>query len=145
MSIIFSRQCEYALQAVSYLALNPNGGLISAKELTRRLKIPYHFLGKILQNLVKKGILISQKGNNGGFALAISPEKISFLDIIEIIDGTQFTHQCAMGFAACSSDSPCAIHDQWENSRNELYQLFAGKNVIQMAKAMKKPEYATEK
>jgi Rrf2 family transcriptional regulator, iron-sulfur cluster assembly transcription factor len=145
MSIIFSRQCDYALQAVSYLALNFDGKLISTKELTRRLKIPYHFLGKILQNLVQKGILVSQKGNKGGFAFAMSPEKISFLDIIEMIDGIQFTHQCAMGFAECSSDSPCAIHDQWQKSRNELYQLFASKNVIQMAKAMKKSEYVTDK
>ena len=141
MSIIFSRQCEYALQAVSYLALHPNGKLISIKELTERLKIPYHFLGKILQDLVQKGILISQKGNSGGFALAMPPETISFLDIIEMIDGTQFKHQCAMGFTECSSESPCAIHDQWEKSRNELHKLFAGKNIAVMAKAMKKPQY----
>jgi Rrf2 family transcriptional regulator, iron-sulfur cluster assembly transcription factor len=142
MSIIFSRQCEYALQAVSYLALQPRGKRTSIKELTDRLKIPYHFLGKILQELVQKGILVSQKGNSGGFALAKSPEKISYLDIIESIDGSQFRHQCAMGFAACSNKSPCAIHDQWEKSRNELYTLFAGKNIAMMAKAMKKPEFA---
>ena len=143
MSILFSRQCEYALQAISYLALQSTGELISIKELTERLNIPYHFLGKILQDLVQKGILISQKGNSGGFALAKPPEQITFLDIIELIDGTQLSHQCAMGFAECSNESPCAIHDQWEKSRNELYKLFSGKNIAYMAKAMKKSGYIT--
>ena len=141
MGILFSRQCEYALQAVSYLALQNKEKLISTKELTDRLKIPYHFLGKILQNLVQKGILVSHRGNSGGFALAKSPERISYLDIIESIDGSQFKHQCAMGFAECSRKSPCAIHDQWEKSRTDLHKLLAGKNIAVMAKAMKKPEY----
>ncbi len=145
MSILFSRQCEYALQAVSYLALHADRKRISIRELTDRLEIPYHFLGKILQVLVDEGLLISQKGNSGGFALAKSPEKISYLDIIECIDGSQLQHQCAMGFAECSSESPCAIHDQWEKSRNELYTLFSDKNIAAMAKAMNKPGYKSIK
>ena len=73
MSIIFSRQCEYALQAVSYLALQPAGKNITIKDLTKRLNIPYHFLAKILQNLTYKKLLVSQKGPSGGFALALPP------------------------------------------------------------------------
>ena len=141
MSLLFSRQCQYALQAVSYLALQNNGKPTSIKELTARLKIPYYFLGKILQKLVQKGILVSHKGNRGGFALAKPPENISYRDIIESIDGSRFEHYCAMGFTECSSDSPCALHDQWQKSRTELYNLLAGKNIAAMAKAMKKPEY----
>jgi Rrf2 family transcriptional regulator, iron-sulfur cluster assembly transcription factor len=145
MSIIFSRQCEYALQAASYLALQQNGELISIKELSERLKIPYHYLGKILQELAEKGILVSHKGRGGGFALAFPPEKTTFFDIIETVDGTQLKRQCAMGFAECSDESPCAIHDQWEKSRNELYKIFSGKNIAAMAKTMKKPGYKTKK
>jgi len=59
MSIIFSRQCEYALQAVLYLALKPQDELTSIRELTKKLEIPYHFVAKILQDLTKKGLLIS--------------------------------------------------------------------------------------
>ena len=141
MSIIFSRQCEYALQAVSYLALQPKGKLVSIKELTERLKIPYHFLGKILQELAQKQILISHKGHNGGFALAASPEKITLYTIIEAIDGTDFKHRCAMGFSECSSKIPCAMHDQWEKSRNEIIGLLAGTNITTMATSIKRPEY----
>ncbi len=141
MSFIFSRQCEYALQAASYLALQPQGKLISIRELTKRLKIPYHFLGKILQELAQKRILISQKGRNGGFALAASPAKITLYKIIEAIDGTEFKHRCAMGFSECSSTSPCALHEQWEKSRNEIIELLAGNNIAAMARVIRKTEF----
>ena len=65
MSLIFSRQCEYALQAVVYLALKKEGERISIRDLTKRLDIPYHFLGKILQGLTRKGFLTSVKGPTG--------------------------------------------------------------------------------
>jgi len=142
MSFLFSRQCEYALQAASYLALQPQGKLISINELTKRLKIPYHFLGKILQELAQKRILISQKGRNGGFALTASPKKITLYKIIEAIDGTEFKHRCAMGFSECSNASPCALHEQWEKSRNEIIELLAGNYIAAMAKVIRKTEFA---
>jgi len=70
MSVLFSRQCEYALQAVLYLALKPEGVKTSIRDLAKRIQIPHHFLAKILQQLVYKGMLVSQKGPAGGFALA---------------------------------------------------------------------------
>ena len=141
MSIIFSRQCEYALQAVSYLALQPSGKLVSIKELTERLNIPYHFLGKILQDLAQKDILFSRKGHDGGFALARPSEKMTLYKIIEAIDGVDFKHQCVMGFSECSSKHPCAVHTQWEKSRNEMYELLSKKSIAEMALEIHRPEY----
>ena len=62
MRIIFSRVFEYALQAVSYLAIQPAGKNITINDLTKRLNIPYHFLAKILQNLTYKKLLVLKKG-----------------------------------------------------------------------------------
>ena len=53
VSILFSRRCEYALQAVSYLALQTSDTLVSIKEVSEQLGIPYHFLGKTLQDLAQ--------------------------------------------------------------------------------------------
>ncbi|HVN48373.1 MAG TPA: Rrf2 family transcriptional regulator [Bacteroidota bacterium] len=141
---MFSRQCEYALQAVSYLALQPEGELTSIKELTGRLNIPYHFLGKILQNLAQKEILLSQKGRDGGFALAKPAKKITMYKIVEAIDGIDFTRQCVMGFAECSSKHPCAVHTQWKKTRTELYELLSKKNIAEMALENRRPEYQAQ-
>ena len=141
MSLLFSRQCEYALQAVVYLALKKEGERISIRDLTKRLDIPYHFLGKILQDLKRKGFLTSVKGPHGGFALAMPAEKITLYQIVEAIDGAGFSHNCVMGFPDCSGKNPCAVHDTWSGLREGITTMLQVKNIGQMAREMKKPEY----
>lgn len=141
MSVLFSRQCEYALQSVMYLALKPPGERTSIRELTRKMDIPYHFLAKILQDLTYKGFLVSQKGPTGGFALGKSPKEITLLDIVEAIDGMGFTTSCVLGFPECSGKNPCAVHQKWGEMRDSLRETLAKRNIAEMAMEMKKPEY----
>ncbi|HEY4613017.1 MAG TPA: Rrf2 family transcriptional regulator [Bacteroidota bacterium] len=141
MSIFFSRQCEYALQAVMYLALKPPGEMTSIKELTKRMEIPYHFLAKILQNLTRKGLLSSQKGPTGGFALGMHAKDITLFHIVEAIDGVDFTNKCVLGFSECSGKNPCAVHTKWGTLREQIYEMLVNKNIAQMAEETKKPEY----
>jgi Rrf2 family transcriptional regulator, iron-sulfur cluster assembly transcription factor len=141
MSVLFSRQCEYALQAVLFLALKADGERTSIRELTKKIQIPYHFLAKILQDLTYKGLLVSQKGPTGGFALAKSAKEITLFDIVEAIDGSGFMQNCVLGFPECSGKSPCAVHEKWGAMREELRVTLVSKNIGQMAKEMKKSEY----
>ena len=141
MSLIFSRQCEYALQAVLYLALKKDGEMTSTKELTRKLGTPYHFLAKILQDLTRKGLLSSLKGPTGGFALGMPAKDITLFHIVEAVDGVDFTRSCVLGFSECSGKNPCAVHDKWAGFRDGIYSMLVSKNIAQMANAMKKPEY----
>jgi Rrf2 family protein len=144
MHTLFSRQCEYALQAVMYLAVKQNHYLVSIRELTEKLHIPYHFLAKILQDLTHKGLLVSHKGTAGGFQLALQPEKITLFHIIEAIDGKGFTNSCILGFEECSQTHPCALHEQWSKSRDAIIAMLTGKNIAEMASDMKKPQYQHE-
>lgn len=141
MSLIFSRQCEYALQAVLYLALKPQGEMTSIKEVTKRLDIPYHFVAKILQDLTYKGLLSSMKGPTGGFSLAMPSKDITLFHIVEAIDGVDFTRNCVLGFPECSGKNPCAVHDRWAAIRDGMYSMLVSRNIAEMAKDMRKPEY----
>jgi Rrf2 family protein len=145
MSVLFSRQCEYALQAVTYLALKRDGEMTSIKEMTKKLGIPYHFLGKILQDLTYKGLLVSQKGPTGGFRLGMPSKEITLFHIIEAVDGVAFTNSCVLGFPDCSGKNPCAVHDKWGSIRETIYSMLVNRNILQIAKEMKKPEYEFEK
>ena len=145
MSLIFSRQCEYALQAVTFLALKNDGELTSIKELTGKLRIPYHFLAKILQSLTRKGLLVSLKGPTGGFGLAMPASEITLFHLVEAIDGVDFTRRCVMGFPECTGENPCAVHDTWASLREGIYGMLVSKNIAQMAGDMKKPEYKSER
>ena len=141
MSVFFSRQCEYALQAVLFMALKERGAMTSSRELTERLGVPYHFLGKILQRLANRKLLTSQKGPTGGFALALPAQEITLFHVVEAIDGVGFTNQCLLGFSECSGRNPCAVHNQWTELREDLYEALVRKSVKEMAKEMKKPGY----
>jgi Rrf2 family transcriptional regulator, iron-sulfur cluster assembly transcription factor len=141
MSVIFSRQCEYALQAVLYLALKQEGEMTSIKELANKLEIPYHFLGKILQDLTRKGLLKSLKGPTGGFALGMHPKDITLFHIVEAIDGAGFTRSCVLGFPECSGENPCAVHEKWSSLRDGIYAMLVTRNIAQLARDMKRAEY----
>jgi Rrf2 family protein len=141
MSLLFSRQCEYGLQAVLYLALKGEGEMTSIKELTAKLRIPYHFVAKILQSLTRKGFLTSLKGPTGGFALALPPKEITLFQIVEAIDGTDLIRRCVLGFPECSGENPCAVHETWGALREEIHQMLVKKNVAALAKEMEKEGY----
>ena len=141
MSLIFSRHCEYALQSVLYLALKPKGEMTNIREMTKALGIPYHFLGKIMQDLSRKGILTSQKGPHGGFALRRRPEQITLLQIVEAIDGTEFLQACVLGFPECSGTHPCAVHGSWGIMRDNIHKMLSTENVAKLASSTLKSAY----
>ena len=141
MSLIFSRQCEYALQAVMFLAQKEEGERVSIKEIARTLGIPHYFLAKILQDLTRKGLLDSKKGPAGGFCLALPAKDITLFHIIEAIDGVEFTRRCVMGFPECSGTNPCAVHEQWGALRDGIYGMLVRQSIGQMAGEMRKPAY----
>ena len=143
MSLIFSRQCEYALQAVLYLALKKNGEMTSLRELTRALNIPYHFLGKILQQLTYRGLLTSAKGPQGGFALDPEARNITLFDIVNVIDGDSFAHVCVLGFPDCSGKQCCAVHEKWGDIRTLIKRMLASGTISEMAVRMRRPEFET--
>lgn len=141
MSLLFSRECEYAIQGVLFLALKPPGQLTPIRELTKTLNIPSHFLAKILQNLTKKGLLMSHKGPQGGFMLGMAAKDITLFHIIEAIDGTKFTQRCILGFDECTPSKPCAAHDTWTLLREGIYSMLVTKNIEEMARGTKRPEF----
>ncbi|MDZ7359459.1 MAG: Rrf2 family transcriptional regulator [candidate division KSB1 bacterium] len=141
MSLIFSRQCEYALQAVLYLALQPPEKMTPIKDLAKKLDIPSPFLAKILQNLTRQGLLTSLKGPTGGFALARPAKDITLFHIVNAVDGDDFMNNCVLGFPECSGKNPCSVHEKWAGVRDAIHEMLVGKNISQMAKDMKKPRF----
>ena len=85
--MICSRSAVYAIHACVHLALAPTDKYVMARVIAEHENIPAHFLAKILQDLARKGMLKSNKGPSGGFALRIPAEKLRLLDIVEALDG----------------------------------------------------------
>ncbi|MBI2417444.1 MAG: Rrf2 family transcriptional regulator [Ignavibacteriales bacterium] len=125
MSIIFSKKCEYGLQAVLYLSSTTTQPVVSAEEIAKTLYIPKEFVSKILQELTTSGIVASKKGKNGGFTLNKALSEIRLIDIVAAIDGFDIFNKCVMGFPNCSSESPCPVHGRWSVLSKETYTMLS--------------------
>ncbi|MBN1253016.1 MAG: Rrf2 family transcriptional regulator [Bacteroidales bacterium] len=126
---MLSNTCKYAIRAVIYLAVNEKKGeKIGIKKISTDLEMPSPFLGKILQMLSKNKLLDSTKGPNGGFSLGKDANKISLLDIVAIIDGLDFFHDCLIGVKICDDDPKkmelCPFHVHLDTLRDELHKQF---------------------
>jgi Rrf2 family protein len=129
MTVIFSKKCEYGLQAVLYLSSLKGNEVTSADEISAKLNIPKEFVSKILQSLTGSGIVASKKGKSGGFSLAKHPSQIRLLDIVEAIDGLEVFNSCVLGFPHCSSENPCPLHDKWGKLRDEAHNMLGDETI----------------
>jgi Rrf2 family transcriptional regulator, iron-sulfur cluster assembly transcription factor len=123
MTVIFSKKCEYALQAVLFLSTKERYEVVPVDEIAGKLAIPKEFVSKILQSLTESGIILSKKGKSGGFALAKDPARIRLIDIVTAIDGLSMFNSCVLGFPNCNPDNPCPLHEKWGELRTKAYGM----------------------
>jgi Rrf2 family protein len=132
MAVIFSKACEYGLQAVLYLSSFSQEESVPAYRIAEELKIPKEFISKILQSLTDHKLISSKKGKFGGFSLAKDPNKIKLIDIVEAIDGLDAFKTCVLGFPQCSSDVPCPVHESWGKLRNQAYDMLSNETLDEL-------------
>ncbi|WP_242928843.1 RrF2 family transcriptional regulator [Pontibacter vulgaris] len=139
---MLSKTTEYALRAIVYIALNDAQGLkVGIKEIAKELELPAHFMGKILQDLVRKGIIASVKGPGGGFYLHRQASEISLLEVVKTIDGLEAFRKCGMGMKQCSDTHPCPLHDEIKAYRNQLLRVFDTKTIQTLVDGINSGEY----
>ncbi len=136
MSIIFSKSCEYATQAVLYLARKDDHRPVQVREMSDVLQIPHHFLNKILQILAKDGIVESYKGANGGFVLGKPAKRITLEDIVHSVDGESVFSACVLGFPHCGDENPCPVHDDWKRIKRMLNSMLQKKDIGQLSETL---------
>jgi Rrf2 family protein len=132
MTVIFSKKCEYGLQAILFIATHQPGETVSAEKISKALKIPREFVSKILQDLRESGLIRSVKGKSGGFCLGKDTSKIKLIDIVEAIDGLELFNSCVLGFPDCSPETPCPMHDKWGVLRDQAYQMLSAESLDQL-------------
>jgi len=91
--LIITRATEYAIRAILFMSRQPAGEIVYKKDICKAQEITPAFLTKILQPLIKDGIVGSQRGVGGGFYLAKEPAEITLLDIIKSQEGPVYLNQ----------------------------------------------------
>lgn len=132
---MFSKACEYGIRASIYIAkqsqLNYRVGL---KDIAQAIDSPEAFTAKILQQLVKSGIITSVKGPTGGFEMDKKQlNQITLKKIVYAIDGDTVYKGCGLGLKECSEKSPCPLHDKFKAIRDELNEMLTNTTIADLA------------
>ncbi len=115
---MITRSGTHALKALAVLGALPDGAYAGAAETARRIKAPANYLGKLLRQLARAGIVEGRKGANGGFRLARDIADISLFDILEPIEHLTRVKACILGNAKCGRQKPCPLHKEWSKIRD---------------------------
>lgn len=117
MRLEITRRADLAVRAMALLA---EGRRLKAGELAERLATTPGFVPQVIGPLVKGGWVRSVPGPTGGYALVVTPEHVSVLDVIEAVDGPTDTGRCVVADVPCGRGTPCALHVAWSHARVEL-------------------------
>lgn len=114
-----TRQADYAVRAVLYLAQLGPDQKASTSQIAEEKDIPLSFLAKIIAQLSVAGLLQTMRGARGGVTLARSPEEINLLDVIEAIDGPILINECVNDNYQCSQHG-CPMRGIWQEAQSDL-------------------------
>jgi len=136
--LIITRATEYAIRALLFLAKQPEGEIVFKKDICSTQDITPAFLTKILQPLIKAGIVGSQRGVGGGFYLAKSPDQVTLLDVVEAEEGPLHLNLCLESNGACSRDVFCPVHGAWHEVQDKMIAVLRGYTFADLARQEEK-------
>lgn len=128
------RRVDYAVRALSYLAGQPPGKIVSRVDIEEKQDIPSYYLSKIMKDLVAGGLVQSHIGSKGGFSLARPAEAISIKEVYETVERRVALMECLeKGHDYCSYCSVCTQISIWDKAQNLLANYLASVSVGDIA------------
>ncbi|MFC0605076.1 RrF2 family transcriptional regulator [Winogradskyella pulchriflava] len=132
---MFSKACEYGIKATIFIAVNSSENKrVTPSEISAEIDSPTAFTAKILQALVRHGVIKSVRGAYGGFEMdkdKIASTKLS--QIVYAIDGDNIYKGCGLGLHTCNENHPCPVHDRFKVIRDELRNMLENTTIEQLA------------
>ncbi len=128
-----SKKADYALLALRHLAVPGPRATASARELAESYDLPPELLAKVLQQLVRGGLLSSQQGIRGGYGLARPAAEITVVDVIEAIDGPMTVTACSESDHSCDQYTKCNIRDPLWKLKDRIVAALSATTVAELA------------
>ncbi len=128
-----SRKIDYGLRAMVHLASLAPGTVVPFREIARHMDIPEDFLAKILKTLVDQGMVRSTRGPHGGYTLGRPAPDISFLDVIEAVEGPVALNVCLDGDDACGRAPTCTMMAVWREGQDRMLDVYRNAKLSDLA------------
>ncbi len=117
-----TKSLDYAVRSLTFMGKEPVGRH-SMKEISERQHIPLNYLAKIMRRLVKKGLVRSMVGHDGGYSLRKSPGEISLRDIYEAIEGEIRMVDCMDKNSICFLHDTCPQLPVWDRVQISMIKI----------------------
>jgi Rrf2 family transcriptional regulator, nitric oxide-sensitive transcriptional repressor len=127
---MMSQTVEYALRAAVCLAAG-RGRLLTTAELARRARVPAGYLAKVMQALVRAGLVRSRRGKGGGFTLAANPGALTVLAVVSAVDPIRRLPVCPLGHPAHAGDL-CPLHRRLDDAAASVERAFAATSIASL-------------
>lgn len=135
-----TRQADYAVRAVHYLAQLGPDQRAATSQIAQEMHIPPSFLAKIVSQLSVAGLLQTSRGARGGVSLARPPEEISLLEVVEAIDGPILLNECVADHGgSCIFGEDCPVRPVWCEAQAELVRKLKNTTFDQFLQQQRQP------
>jgi Rrf2 family protein len=131
---------DYSLKALLMLADRyPSAQPLRVEEIAAVQGVPENYLRRLLIELKRGGLVLSQKGPSGGYMLARPPARITMADVVEIIEGDYTPVECLEDGANsfCPRDSGCPMRDVWRDVRDSVVSILRNATLQSLAERRK--------
>lgn len=137
-----SAKSDYALRALIAMAGRTDGRAVSAEELGKLQDIPHGFLQAILADLRRAGVVLSQRGQSGGWRMARAADEVTVADVIRAVDGPLVSVYGLRPEAVNYNEAADVLQHVWIAARSALREVFEEVTIQQLADG-KLPETVT--
>jgi Rrf2 family protein len=128
-----SAKADYALRALIEIAVRADGTAVSAEQLGKAQGIPHGFLQAILADLRRADIVVSQRGQSGGWRFARKPESVTVADVIRAVDGPIVSVYGLRPESVTYNDTADVLQHVWIAARRSLRDVFEQVSIQQLA------------
>ena len=137
-----SAKSDYALRALIEISTRPSGAAVSAEELGRLQDIPHGFLQAILADMRRAGVVLSQRGQAGGWRLARPAEQITLADVIRSVDGPLVSVHGLRPESVTYNDTAGVLQLVWIAARSSLREVLESVTIQDLAEGTLPPSVA---
>lgn len=136
-----TRAADYAVRVMVYLAGLKPGTRASRTELAEAAGCPDQFLAKVMQTLTRARLVVSHRGNTGGFELPQAQRRASMLDVIEAIEGPIRLNLCVDSACDCERKLWCPAHRVWVEAQVAMTGVLRNARLEDLARQVDRPSW----
>jgi Rrf2 family protein len=125
MRIELTRRGDYAVRAGLVLA-RAGGRQRTGAEIAAEAGIPPSFVPHVMRDLTHAGIAATRRGRHGGYVMAVSPERVTLLDVIQAAEGDARRQTCVLRGGPCGKDGFCDVHQTFFAAQEALLTTLRG-------------------